>query len=185
MKNNITISRDELTGRTRIQIDIDTNSLYEQDLKNGVDYMFFRASATVDDVKRLEYTLRGLYDILTAINKRKEDMNRAAQAQAQNNTKAQQAPSFSLSNQLQPGLANGGGSLVGALGSTANLGQSNIGALSGLQDTNIQKAWADNTLNSTVEALRQEMKEAVKELYKDEPPSKMKEVLSKFFRSHK
>lgn len=111
MKNSIIISRDELTGRTRVQVEIDTNDLYEQDLKKAVDYMLFRASATVDDVKRLEYTLRGLYDVLTAINKRKEDMERAAQAQI--NTMAQQ----SLSNSggltsLPRGLANGSAPLV-------------------------------------------------------------------------
>lgn len=106
MKNNITISRDELTGRIRIQIDIDTDALYEQDLKNGVDYMFFRASATVDDVKRLEYTLRGLYDILTSINKRKENMNRAAQAQINSMAQQSMLNSNGLTS-LPRGLANG------------------------------------------------------------------------------
>lgn len=182
MRNTVAVERDELNGRIRIAVDVDINSLYDSELKNAFEYMMFRANTTLDGEKRLEALLVGLHGLLDSTRKRREEeLRKAAMQQA----KAQQASPFLSPNQLQPGLANGGGSLVGALGGTANLGQSNIGALSGLQNTNIQKPWTDNTLNSSVEALRQEMKEAVKELYKDEPPNKMKEILSKLFRSHK
>lgn len=182
MKNIVTVTRDELTQRIRIAVDVDINSLYDSELKSAFEYMMFRANTVLDGEKRLEALLVGLHGLLDSTRKRREEeLRKAAKQQA----KAQQASPFLSHNQLQPGLASGGGSLVGALGSTANRGQSNIGAFSGLQNTNTQTVWVDDTLNSSVEALRQEMKEAVKELYKDEPPSKMKEVLSKFFRSHK
>lgn len=177
MKNNIIISRDELTGRTRIQIDIDTNDLYEQDLKKAVDYMLFRASATVDDVKRLEYTLRGLYDVLTAINKCKEDMENSVQANINSMAQQSMLNSGGLTS-LPRGLANGGA----PLGAKSALQQ--YGLLSNSQKKDVSDRF--DLSPAELDAIRKAAVEAVRhEHYPDNPPSVTKSLIDRFFKKER